>query len=194
MNFLIIPKHRKTTRQNTAGICCKFQAINLAHVSYPAGFLQGLAAACEQVAAVLIRQQKEPEQQQQQQQQQRQAALLLARLSSPAAVCCLLHAWNSLTLLWQFQDHQDAGRWLQFGVTELLPTLVPVCTLVAAAAVLLGGSRPSSSCSDSSSSSSFWECVFSATDLWQAASAAAKYIGNCALVDCKADGFSKISS
>jgi hypothetical protein len=88
-----------------------FTRITKCHVVHrmcPAGLLQGLAAACEQVAAVLTQQQQEPvqlqhptqqQQQQHQQQQQRQAAQLVAQLSSPVTACCLLCAWNGLTIL-----------------------------------------------------------------------------------------------
>jgi uncharacterized membrane protein YgcG len=71
-----------------------------------AGLLQGLAAACEQLAALLTQQQQQQQhnihavhQPPQQQQQQQAASSVLSKLLSPATAHHLLDAWFHVTKL-----------------------------------------------------------------------------------------------
>jgi uncharacterized membrane protein YgcG len=165
-------------------------------VLHPAGLLQGLAAACEQVAAVLTQQQQAH---MQQEQQQRQVTQVLAQLSSVATAYCLLNLWCGVVFVCHRRG-ADAAVQL-FRAQELRPTIVPACKLMAAAAVaLLGGNRPGSSSSSSSSSSrrrssrsgsssiSFWQLAATTVDLWEVICSAKNLLEHCTHTDYRKDG------
>jgi uncharacterized membrane protein YgcG len=179
-------------------------------VLHPAGLLQGLAAACEQVAAVLIQQQQAHVQQEQQQQQlqQRQATQALTQLTSAATTYCLLTLWRCVTfvcqpstadLLFDMIGGQEWGPSMAlackdedtvkqlFSVEELRPTVVPACKLYAAAAAALQQqalqqqhSSSNRPQAGSSSSSGFWISIASPAELWKTMSNTANLIETCA--------------
>jgi hypothetical protein len=89
-----------------------------------AGFLQGLASACEQLAALLT-------QQQQQQQQQRSISCpVLERLLSPATAFSLLFAWRAVA---DYAPKNARGDCKVLMLAEMLATVAPACKLAAAA-------------------------------------------------------------
>jgi uncharacterized membrane protein YgcG len=90
-----------------------------------AGLLHGLAAACEQLAALLT--------QQQQQQQQQAASSVLGKLLSPATAHQVLDAWFHVIKLCPVSMHGSVSHPKVLGTPELVSTLVPACKLAAAA-------------------------------------------------------------
>jgi uncharacterized membrane protein YgcG len=139
-------------------------------VLHSAGLLQALAAACEQVAAVLS------QQQQPQQQQQRQVKQLLTQLSHIATTSCLLGLWLSIVSV--CKNGNENGMQQLFGVPELQHSIVPACKLWAAAAIgLVGVARPGSS--SSGSSSSFWDSAASPAALRDVMCGISVAVANC---------------
>jgi hypothetical protein len=115
-----------------------------------AGLISGLAAACEQSAALLTQQlqhqhQQQQQQQQQQLQQQAEATPVLAKLLSPATAYRLLDLWVWLA---EFAPLTAVGCVEVLRTAELVPAIEPAAaarTVMSAAAEGAGAVTGSSS-------------------------------------------------